>query len=149
MHGSKPSRPQKSLAEEVKECVQRGAIVGAVLSIVALVVFLIFGHAPYDRMHSSVFVMISAYLLGGVGGGAIVGLLLRFATTSLLAFLIGFLASVPFSIGLAIAMAGSEKPGLLVFYGGGIRLGLWRTNGRQHILRRTSEAHFCRLTLAR
>jgi hypothetical protein len=67
--------------------------------------YLLEGPEPFSRLGVSLTSVIAAYL-GGVAGGAIIGLLRPLTRGDFGAFVVGYLAAVPITAGLAICLNG-------------------------------------------
>jgi hypothetical protein len=72
-----------------------------------LVLFLLRGSAPFDRLHTSVLVVILSYVILGPIAGAIVGFLRPLTITRIGSMFVAFLAAATVYLGIMIAMKGS------------------------------------------
>lgn len=68
--------------------------------------YLIEGSQPFDRLHTSLLMVIASYAFGGVTAGAFVGVMRPYLRIRLVAILVGILAAVFVFIGVAVASDG-------------------------------------------
>ena len=95
----------RRISSDVKITVFVGFVFGAVLSAIALAIFLIRGNAPFEHLHISVLRSITTYLIAGAFAGLLVGLLLPLTRwlpgAALVAFIVAF--AVWFLVGRSIS----------------------------------------------
>lgn len=86
------SRPSvvREIASDVRLGVVAGFLLAAFFCVIALLVFLFKGSAAFDSNHTSLGRALSTYLIAGVTGGLLVGLLLRLTKWVLGAAMVGF-----------------------------------------------------------
>lgn len=80
----------------------------------ATVQLLIGGSEVFTAKDTSYLAVVTAYILGGVAAGAVVGLLRRFAQNPIGAVTTGILASAPVFVGIRIALSGFQPWSLIV-----------------------------------
>jgi hypothetical protein len=83
-----------------------GLAFAAVYSLYVTVLYLIEGSQPFERLHTSLLMVIAAYAFGGVTAGAIVGVMRPYLRIRLVAILVGILAAVFVFFGVGVAADG-------------------------------------------
>lgn len=84
-----------------------GLLFGLVYSVIAVVLFLARGQGAFEYQAGvSLLILMGVYMVGGVLGGAVVGLLLPWTNNRWGAVVVGMIAAVPVVTGVAIAMDG-------------------------------------------
>jgi hypothetical protein len=108
-----------------------GLSMALILSVVPLVIFVIRGSAPFDRLGTTIGSTIALYLAAGLVGGLIFGLLLPLTVFRAGASFVGMLAAVPIYIGAAILTESSISSGLIAaaFVGAIVGYRLWSPLG--------------------
>ena len=85
---------------------RHGALFGVVFCGLALVAFLIGGHATFEAQHTSLGRVLVLYLVGGVASGIIIGALRPLTARPIGAGAVGFLCGLLFGVLLRIARDG-------------------------------------------
>jgi amino acid transporter len=99
-----------------------------VTSVVAVVIYAVRGPDTFARLGVTLASTVSLYLIAGVVGGALVGVLLPVTVWRWGAAAVGILAAVPLYVGVAVVLGQSDLlSGLIaaVLVGGVVGYGLW------------------------
>jgi hypothetical protein len=83
-----------------------GLVFAALYSLYVAVLYWIEGSQPFDRLHTSLLKVIAIYALGGVTGGAVVGVMRPYLRIRLVAILVGVIAAAFVFFGAGIASQG-------------------------------------------
>lgn len=109
-----------------------GIVVGGAMAIpaclVALLIYLLKGSAPFDQYGLTLMDVLLIYAFGGVAGGALGGSLLPLATWRIGAVLLGGLSAVPMFFAIAMLSGRPSVFALLMssgLLGGVVGYGLW------------------------
>jgi hypothetical protein len=68
--------------------------------------FLVEGSQPFDRLHTTLTVVIATYFSGGITAGAVVGAMRRNTRNRFVAILVGIIAAFCVFLGIAVASDG-------------------------------------------
>jgi len=101
---SKSSPP--SIGNRVLWGIRWGAAYSAVLVAWVVFLWLVRGSEPFDRRGVTFLAVVIVYVVGGPVTGAVVGLLLPFAKSSLGAALTGIVAAIPVTVIIIATVAG-------------------------------------------
>lgn len=75
-------------------------------SLIALVLYVIFGSELYGANNTTFFTVIGAYFVGGIASGVVLGLLRPFASSTFRAAIVGFVVSLPISFACGATFLG-------------------------------------------
>ena len=92
--------------DRIKRCVGVGLCFAAFYSAYVCLLYLIRGAAPFERLGTSLIVVIGTYFFGGIAAGVIVGILQPFARWRLGAIGIGIIAAFFVFFGIEVAADG-------------------------------------------
>lgn len=109
-----------------------GLAMAALTSLVALAIFVLQGPGAFERLGVSLWEAIALYLLAGVVGGAIFGLLRPVANTRGGSIFVGILVAVPAFAGVGILVDDFHvlrALGNAALVGGIVGYGLWSARG--------------------
>jgi hypothetical protein len=109
--------------------VTAGVVLAALLSLAAIIVFAVEGAEPFRRLRTSLPIVIAVYILGGIVGGALFGLLLPLTKWRLGALGVGIAVACPVYLGASLVIQdGDIVSGLIaaICVGAIIGYGLWR-----------------------
>lgn len=98
-----------TLARDLKWGVGYGLAFAAAYSAIVLVQYLVTGPGVVESRHITLGPTIAAYFVGGVVGGALVGLLRPFTRWRVGATLIGIIACLPLAIAFVVVIDGSPS----------------------------------------
>jgi hypothetical protein len=99
---------QMGLFQRILWGIKSGATFGLAFTALALLVFLLGGERPFQAHHTSFTNVVVTYLLGGIGSGIIVGVLRPLTRTKAGAGMVGFIAAIPVSVLVRIAIVGYQ-----------------------------------------
>jgi hypothetical protein len=103
-----------------------GLVVGLLFSLYAVVIYAI-SPGTFDRLGISLGATVSLYLLGGVVGGTICGLLLPLTKYRSGATVLGAITALPVYLGAGVLLGGSLSTGVLLaaIVGGAVGYRVW------------------------
>jgi NhaP-type Na+/H+ or K+/H+ antiporter len=94
-----------------------GAVLGLAMAlgftVIALVIYRLRGPETFERLGTSLSQTIALYVIGGIIGGGLFGLLLPLTTYRWGASLVGVCAAVPFYLAAAVVADGTLSSGLI------------------------------------
>lgn len=90
-----------------------GMLFGGLYSAVGMIIRLVRGSGPFERLGMSFGMVVITYLLGGFLGGLVLGMLLPIARTKLGAAFVGFFTALPVVAIASFSMAASAEAAIV------------------------------------
>ena len=100
------SRSSGSLLGNLAWGVKLGLAFAGVYSLYVAVLFLAEGSQPFDKLHTSLLMVIATYVVGGLTSGTIVGVMRPYLHIRFVAILVGITAAVFVFFGIIVASHG-------------------------------------------
>ena len=111
-----------SAAQRMRVGALAGVHVAAVLCVVSVVGFLIFGHRLFEQLGTSWVSVVGAYLGGGLLGGVVWGALARRVRSTVTAYLVGAAVALPFAVLAVASVSTSMDPRAFIVVGAAFSL---------------------------